>query len=161
MTAFSKGVIYAAIFGGIGIAVGIVVTLFVISNQHDATVLQRAISEDDNPWNDPQNIESYNKNVRTGAYYKSSLIVGQEGFFISSAKGGKEPYTYEWRFSDGVVMTDANVTRSFDRVGTYYFNLTVTDADGKQAKSTGMTLKVLENPSNQIVNATQPMARVK
>lgn len=152
----SKGIKFAIIFGAIGIAVGIGITLVIVDNQTEGMVFQRAIDDsDDNPWNDPAFIQSYNVNVRTGAYYKTSLAVGEEGFFISNAKGGKEPYTYEWKFSDGVTMNAANVTRSFDSEGTYYFDLIVTDANGKQGKSTVMHIDVLQElPEEETNNST-------
>jgi PKD repeat protein len=103
----------------------------------------------------PAFIEKYNENVRTGAYYKTKLAVGEEGFFISSAKGGKEPYTYEWKFSDGVTLNTANATRSFDSVGRYYFDLIVTDVNDKQAKSTAMYIDVLQElPKEETTNST-------
>jgi PKD repeat protein len=53
-------------------------------------------------------------------------------------------------------MNSANVTRSFDSVGTYYFDLIVTDANGKQAKSTGMHVDVLqEQPEAETATSTQ------
>jgi hypothetical protein len=52
MAAMSKGAKYAIIFGAIGIAVGIGITLIVVDNQTEGLVFQQAI-EDDNPWNDP------------------------------------------------------------------------------------------------------------
>ena len=155
MIALSKGTKYAIIFGAIGIAVGIGITLMVV-NQTEGLVYQRLVSEEDdgNPWNDPRFIESYNKNVRTGAYYKTRLAVGDEGFFISSAKGGKEPYTFEWKFSDGITMNAANVTRSFDSVGRYYFDLIVTDSDGKQGTATAMYIDVLQELPEEASNST-------
>lgn len=150
----SKGTKFAIIFGAIGVAIGIGVTLIVVDNQTEGLVFQRAV-EDDNPWTNPSFLKSYNENVRTGAHYKTRLAVGEEGFFTSSAKGGKEPYTFEWKFSDGVTMNGANVTRSFDSVGRYYFDLIVTDADGKQGKSTAMHVDVLkELPEEETTNST-------
>lgn len=154
MPALSKGTKYAIIFGAIGIAVGIGITLIVVDNQTEGLVFQQAI-EDDNPWNDPTFFEKYNENVRTGAYYKTKLAVGEEGFFVSSAKGGREPYAFEWKFSDGVTLNTANATRSFDSVGRYYFDLIVTDASGKQGKSTAMYIDVLQElPKEETTNST-------
>lgn len=154
MTAMSKGTKSAIIFGAVGIAVGVGITLVVVNNQTEGLVFQWAV-EDDNPWDDPAFFEKYNENVRTGAYYKTKLAVGQEGFFNSSAKGGKEPYTFEWKFSDGVTMNTANITRSFDPVGRYYFELIVTDVNGKQGKSTAMYVDVLqESPKDGTANST-------
>jgi hypothetical protein len=115
-----------------------------VDNQTEGMVLQRMAEDDDNPWLNPSFLASYNENIRTGAHYKTRLAVGEEGFFVSSAKGGKEPYTFEWKFSDGVTVNGANVTRSFDSVGVYYFDLIVTDANGKQEKVTGMRIEVLQ-----------------
>jgi len=154
MIPLSKGTKYAVIFGAIGIVVGIGITLLIVDNQTEGLVFQRAV-EDDNPWNDPAYIEEYNENPRTGAYYKTRLAVGEEGFFNSSAKGGKEPYSFEWKFSDGLTMNAANVTRSFDSVGRYSFDLIVTDTDGRQGKSTAMYVDVLQElPEQETTNSS-------
>lgn len=154
MVAMSKEMKLAMIFGAIGVASGIGITLAIVDNQTEGRVFQRAVDESgDNSWLNPSFLKSYNEDVRTGAHYRTRLAVGEEGFFVSSAKGGKEPYTYEWKFSDGVTMNAANFTRSFDTVGTYYFDLIVTDADGKQGTITAMHVDVLqkipEEPANQ------------
>jgi hypothetical protein len=143
MVAFAKGTKLAIVFGVIGIVAGIGITLALVNNQTEGMVFQRAV-EDDNPWLDPSFLASYNENVRTGAYYKTRLAVGEEGFFISSAKGGKEPYMFEWKFSDGITLSTANTTRSFDSPGRYNFDLIVTDSNGKQGKSTGMYVDAVE-----------------
>lgn len=140
----SKGTKFAIIFGAIGIAVGVGITLAVVDNQTEGLVFQRVVEDsDDNPFLNPSFLKSYN-DVRTGAHYKTRLAVGEEGFFVSSAKGGKEPYTFEWKFSDGVIMNAANVTRSFDYADRYYFDLIVTDAEGKQGTSPNMYIEVLQ-----------------
>jgi hypothetical protein len=141
MVPFTKGTKLAIVFGVMGIVAGIGITLAIVDNQTEGMVFQRAV-EDDNLWTSPSFLESYNEDVRTGAYYKTRLAVGEEGFFISSAKGGKEPYTFEWKFSDGVTFSTANATRSFDSPGRYNFDLIVTDSNGKQAKSTAMYIDV-------------------
>ena len=79
--------------------------------------------------------------------YNATLAVGEEGAFLGVARGGKEPYTFEWKFSDGLTLTGQNVTRSFDVPGTYHFEVTVTDADGRQVKSTNPTINVLQELS--------------
>jgi len=155
MNPISKGTRLAVIFGVIGVAVGIVATLLVVNNQTEGLVFQRAVEDDDNPWNDPGFIQKYNENIRIGSYYKTRLAVGQEGFFFSDARGGKEPYTFEWRFSDGIVIYGSNATRSFDSVGRYSFDLIVTDTDGKQGKSTDMHIEVLQDlPEVETTNST-------
>lgn len=155
MNSISKGTKFAIIFGTIGIAVGIGVTLLVVNNQTGGLVFQRAVEDDDNPWNDPAFMQKYNEKLRIGSYYKTRLAVGQEGFFFSDARGGKEPYTFEWRFSDGVNLQGNNATRSFDSVGKYSFDLIVTDSEGKQGKSTDMYVEVLkELPEVETTNST-------
>lgn len=155
MIPISKGTKFAVIFGAIGIAVGIGITLLVVNNQTEGLVFQRGVEDDDNPWNDPAFIQKYNENPRIGSYYKTRLAVGQEGFFFSDAKGGKEPYTYEWKFSDGITIYGSNATRSFDSVGRYSFDLIVTDTAGKQGKSTDMHVEVLQElPEVETTNFT-------
>lgn len=156
MAAMPKSIKLAIIFGTVGIAIGIGATFLIMNNQTEGQVFQQVVEfGDDNPWTDPSFLKSYNENIRTGAHYKTRLAVGEEGFFMSGAKGGKEPYTYEWKFSDGVTLNAANVTRSFDSAGRYYFDLIITDADGKQGKSTAMYVDVLGRlPEEEGTNST-------
>lgn len=135
----------AAVFVGVGIAVGVAVSFAIISGQNQGNVFARVVEDDENPFLDPEYLETYQNILRTGAHYKSEVLVGQEAFFVSDAKGGKQPYTFEWKFGDGLVLTDQNATRNFDTPGTYHFDLTVTDADGKKAGSTNMTVNVRES----------------
>jgi PKD repeat protein len=154
MTAMSKGTKFAIIIGAIGIAAGVGITLAVVDKQTEGLVFEVVEDSDDNPFLNPSFLKTYN-DVRTGAHYKTRLAVGEEGFFISSAKGGKEPYTFEWKFSDGVTLNAANVTRSFDSADRYYFDLTITDAEGKQAKSLNTYIDVLDKlPTDEAVNST-------
>lgn len=139
MVALAKGTKWAIIFAGIGVAAGVGITLALLQPQG---IQQReVVYGDENPWFNPSFLQSYNENLRTGAHYKSMLAVGEDGFFYSDAKGGKEPYKFEWKFSDGVVLTTQNATRSFDSPGTYTAQLTVTDADG-QKQDSNITVKV-------------------
>jgi len=135
----------AAVCVGVGIAVGVAVSFAIISSQNRGNVFTRVVDDGENPFLDPEYLKTYESNLRTGAQYKSEVVVGQEAFFVSDAKGGKQPYTFEWKFGDGVVLTTQNATRTFDTPGTYHFDLTVTDADGKKAGSTDMTINVRES----------------
>lgn len=137
-----KGTTLAAVFVGIGIAVGVVIALVIVSTQTQGVVFTRVVEDSDNPFLDPEFLKTYQTTLRTGAHYKSDVIVGEEAFFYSDAKGGKLPYTFEWKFDDGVVLTAQNATRTFDSPGKHYFDLTVTDADGKKAGSTRMFVTV-------------------
>ena len=139
-----KGTKLAAIFGGVGVAVGIAITLAVVSSQTQCQVFARVVEDGENPFLDPEFLKTYEASLRTGAHYKSEVEVGQEAFFVSDAKGGKQPYTFEWKFDDGVVLTDQNATRVFESPGQYRFDLTVTDTDGKKAGSTAMLVRVSE-----------------
>jgi hypothetical protein len=134
----------AAVFGGVGIAVGIIVTLVVLGSQNQGSVFARVVEDDENPFLNPEFLKTYQTSLRTGAHYKSEVAVGQEAFFVSDARGGKEPYSFEWKFSDGTVLTEQNSTRTFDAPGVYRFDLTVTDADGQKSGSTQMSVRVTE-----------------
>jgi PKD domain len=90
-------------------------------------------------------LKTYQENLRTSAHYQSTLAVGEEGFFNADAKGGKEPYTFEWKFSDGAIQTAQNATRSFDSPGRYDVRLTVIDADGQRIGSDLFVNVVSEN----------------
>lgn len=126
MVALTKGTMWALIFVGIGVAVGVGITF--------AFLQQRVIQQgevdysDENSWMDPLFLQSYKENVRVGSHYKSQIAAGEESFFRAAAKGGEEPYQFEWKFDDGIVLTAQNVTRSFDSVGNHTVQLTVTDA---------------------------------
>jgi hypothetical protein len=48
-------------------------------------------------------------------------------------------------------MTDQKITRSFNLPGTYYFDLTVTDADGKQVKGENLSFNVTQEISREEV----------
>jgi PKD repeat protein len=139
LVALAKGTKWAIIFAGIGVAAGVGITLAVLQPQ--AIQQREVIYGDENPWFNPSFLQSYNENLRTGAHYKSTLAVGEEGFFYADAKGGKEPYQFEWKFSDGVVLIAQNATRSFDSPGTYSAQLTVSDADG-QKQDSNISVKV-------------------
>jgi hypothetical protein len=115
----------AIVFAGIGVAVGVGVTLAM----QPRGIMQGEVDySDENSFMNPLFLESYNENVRIGSHYKSKVAAGEESFFRADAKGGEEPYRFEWKFSDGVILTAQNVTRSFDSAGSYTVQLTVTDS---------------------------------
>ena len=126
MVALPKGTMWASIFAGIGVAVGVGIT-FAFLQQRD--IRQGEVNySGENSWLDPLFLQSYNENVRVGSHYRSQITAGEESFFRADAKGGDEPYQFEWRFDDGLVLAAQNVTRSFDSVGNHTVQLTVTDA---------------------------------
>jgi hypothetical protein len=148
MTAMSRTVKSAVFFSAIAIAVGIGVTLVMTSNQTLAGIFQLGPSEQED--NENATI-TFGRSFSFMTKYKTTLLVGEEGTFNGSARNGKEPYQFEWKFSDGVTMTDQKITRSFNSPGTYYFDLTVTDADGKQVKGENLSFNVTQEISREEV----------
>jgi len=54
------------------------------------------------------------------------------------------PYTFEWKFSDGLILTGENVTRSFESPGKYFFNQTITDGNGDKVTSSELYTNVVQ-----------------
>lgn len=138
MIAMSRTVKSAIFFSAIVIVAGIGIMLLIVDDQTLRGIFQPLVDESSD------NEQGGNPAFAIRENYKSRLAVGEEGAFLGNARGGKEPYTFEWKFSDGLTLTGQNVTRSFDVPGTYYFEVTVTDADGKQVKSTNLTIHVFQ-----------------
>lgn len=130
MVAMSSTVKSAIFFSAVGIAAGIGIMLLIVDDQTLLGVINPLIGES------VDNEQGGNLPFAIRQNYNATLPVGEEGVFLGLANGGKEPYTFEWRFSDGPTFTGQNVTRRFDAPGIYHFEVTVTDADGKQVKST-------------------------
>ena len=130
MVAISRTVKSAIFFSAIGIAAGIGIILLIVDNQTLLGIFNPLVGES------VDNEQEGNLPFAIRQNYNATLPVGEEGVFLGLANGGKEPYTFEWKFSDGLTLTGQNVTRSFDSAGRYQFEVTVTDADGKQVKST-------------------------
>ncbi|HJU34136.1 MAG TPA: PKD domain-containing protein [Nitrososphaera sp.] len=87
-------------------------------------------------------------------HYKAILAVGEEATFDAHSKFGKPPYSFEWKFNDGIILNGKNVTHSFDLPGKYSFYLTITDGNGEQVTSTELNTNVVhevaknEGPGN-------------
>jgi hypothetical protein len=142
MIAMSRTVKSAVFFSAIGIAVGIGIILLIVDAQTLVRIFQPLLVGGTNDGNNHGGNSLIPFAIRQN--YNTTLAVGEDGAFLGVARGGKEPYTFEWKFSDGLTLTGQNVTRSFDVPGTYHFEVTVTDADGKQVKSTNLTFNVLQ-----------------
>jgi len=138
MVIMSRAVKSAIFFSAVGIAVGLGIMLVIVGNQTLRGIVQPLVggSSSDKQEN------SFPFAIREN--YNAKLAVGEEGVFHGVARGGKEPYKFEWKFSDGLTLTGQNVTRSFNVPGTYHIEVTVTDADGKQVKNTNLTFDVLQ-----------------
>lgn len=137
----------AIFYSIIGIVAGIGIMLLVFGNQTFQQVfLSLTGQSSDN--NQGDNNPAFAIRER----HMARLAVGEEGVFNSSASGGKQPYKFEWKFSDGQTLTGQSITRSFDVPGTHYFDVTATDADGKQVKTTNLSIDILQELPN--VNET-------
>ncbi|MGH9926194.1 MAG: PKD domain-containing protein [Nitrososphaera sp.] len=148
MTEITRKAKLAIIFSAIGAAVGIGVTIAIVYNQTVGAMFQSLAGEEDD--------SSYpNTEPTLGylSYYKAILAVGEEGTYEAHHKFGKAPYSFEWKFSDGLILTGENVTRSFDSPGKYSFYLTVTDGNGDKATSTELYTNVVQEKPNEEATA--------
>jgi hypothetical protein len=50
-------------------------------------------------------------------------------------------------------LTGQKITHSFDSPGRHFFDVTITDADGKQVKSSNLSLNVLQEMPKEEVTA--------
>jgi hypothetical protein len=141
MVAMSRAAKLAIFYSIIGIAIGIGLILLLVDTEILVGLFQIGVSDenDDNNNNNPL----ADRPSRYKTYYKAMLTVGEEGAYAAEAGGGKPPYAFEWEFSDGITLTGENITRTFNSPGIQYFSLTVTDADGKQVKSTELNTRIV------------------
>jgi hypothetical protein len=147
----------AIIFGAVGAAaVGIGIIIALVYNQTLGEMLQRLTGKDD----EDSSSDSLNSAPELGylSRYKAILAVGEEGTYNAYSKFGKAPFSFEWKFSDGVTLTGEKVTRSFSSPGKYTFYLTITDGTGEKVTSTELYTDVVqEKPKEQeVTNATPP-----
>jgi hypothetical protein len=141
MPAMSRAAKLAIIFSAIGAAVGIGIIVAIVYNQTWGLMFQRLVGgeQDDDS-------SSLNSEPTLGflSRYKAILAVGEEGTFSADSKFGKPPFSFEWKFSDGLTLTGQKVTRNFELPGKYTFYLTVTDATGKKVTSTELYTNVVQ-----------------
>ena len=136
----SRTINSALFFSTVAIAVGIGIIFFVVYNQNLGTMFQ-------GPADEEYDSSYLGGSVPTLGYlthYKAILAVGEVGTFDAHPKFGKAPYTFEWKFSDGLTLTGQNITRSFDSPGRYFFNLTITDSNGDKVTSTQLSTNVVQ-----------------
>ena len=88
--------------------------------------------------------------------------------FSASVSNGVDPKTYLWTFGDGKTSTAAAPTYSYITPGTFNVNLTITDANGRQA-SRQQSITIVDNPnvpgqpgpiSSEILSCSGSTARV-
>jgi hypothetical protein len=158
MTAMSRTVKSIIFFSGVGIAVGIGVTVLIVYNPTVGTMFFQGTADEENGSSYPGGSVPA---LGYLTYYKAILAVGEEGRFDAYSKFGKAPFSFEWKFSDGLSLTGQNVTRSFDSPGRYFFTLTVTDGTGDKVTSTQLHTDVVQEmpPKEEVVtaNATSSM----
>jgi hypothetical protein len=156
MIAMSKTTKSAIFYSAIGIAVVVGIMFFIVDNQSLATIFQRTSDEESG------GSDSLGGSVPALGYltyYKANLAVGEEGTYDTLPKFGKAPYTFEWKFSDGLTLIGQNVTRSFDLPGRYFFNVTIIDGNGDKVTSSQLYTNVVQQIANKEVsdNATSSM----
>jgi PKD repeat protein len=144
MVAMSRTAKSAIFYSIIGIAIVIGVILLLVDTEILVGMFQLGVNED-NDNNNPSNDRPF----RYRTFYKAILAVGDEGAYAAEAGGGKPPYTFEWKFSDGITMKGENITRTFNSPAIQYFSLTVADADGKQLKSTELNTRIVPEISKE------------
>jgi hypothetical protein len=138
----SRTIRLAIIFSAIAIAVGISIMLVTGYNKTLTGFFLGAESED----------KGYTLGFST--HYSGILAVGEEGTYSAIAKSEKKPpFSFEWKFSDGLTLTGQNVTRSFELPGKYSFYLTVTDGNGEKATSTELYTNVVQEIPKEEVTA--------
>ena len=142
----SRAARLAIFYSIIGIAIGIGLILLLVDTEILVGLFQIGVSEDND---DNNNNPLADRPFRYRTFYKAILAVGEEGAYAADAGGGKPPYTFEWEFSDGITMTGDNITRTFNSPGIQYFSLTVTDAEGKQVKSTELNTRIVPEISKE------------
>jgi hypothetical protein len=126
-------------FSAIGAAVAIGITIALVYNQTVGSMFQRLAGEGDDSSQFPKD---YTLGYSTR--YPGELAVGEEGTYYADAKSEKPPFSFEWKFSDGLTLNGQKVMRIFDLPGKYSFYLTVTDATGKQVTSTELNTNVVQ-----------------
>ena len=146
MITMSRAARLAIFYSIIGIAIGIGLILLLVDTEILVGLFQIGVSEDND---DNNNNPLADRPFRYRTFYKAILAVGEEGAYAADAGGGKPPYTFEWEFSDGITMTGDNITRTFNSPGIQYFSLTVTDAEGKQVKSTELNTRIVPEISKE------------
>jgi hypothetical protein len=141
MTAMTRKAKMAIIFSAIGAAVAIGITIVIVYNQTVREMFQRLVGGEEE---DASNSLNSEPTLGFLSRYKAILAVGEEGTYSAVAKFGKPPFSFEWKFSDGLTLTGQEVTRSFDSPGNYLFNLTITDTTGKKVTSTELNTNVVQ-----------------
>jgi PKD domain-containing protein len=141
MTAMTRAAKLAIIFSVIGAAVAIGVTIAIVYNQTGGEMFRRLVGGEEE---DASNSLNSEPTLGFLSRYKATLAVGEEGTYSAVAKFGKPPFSFEWKFSDGLTLTGQEVTRSFDSPGNYLFNLTITDTTGKKVTSTELNTNVVQ-----------------
>lgn len=130
MIALTRSTRFAILFGVIGIAVGMGITLAVVQAQEEPSIQQRAVEDSSISW--PFVFREIQETIRPTIKEKATLAVGEQGTFYGDARGGDKPYQFKWNFDDGYTSSLQNVTHSFESPGKHKVQLTATDAVGRE-----------------------------
>ncbi len=152
MTAMSRTVKSTIFYSAIGIAVVVGVMFFIVDNQTLGKIFQPTADEESGG---SDNLGGSVPNLGYLIRHDAIMAVGEEASFGAHSKFGKPPFSFEWKFSDGVTLNGQNVTRSFDSPGRYFFTLTVTDGTGDTITSTQLNTNVVQELSEKDAGANR------
>jgi hypothetical protein len=153
MTAMSNTVKSAIFYSAVGIAVVVGVMFFIVNTQNLGTMFFQRAADEENEGSD--NLGGSVPNLGYLIHANAIVPVGVEAPFDAHSKFGKPPYTFEWKFSDGLTLNGENITRSFDSPGRYFFNLTIVDGNGDKVTSSQLYTNVVEEiAGNERINNT-------
>ena len=153
MTAMSRTVKSAIFYSAVGIAVVVGVMFFIVNTQNLGTMFFQRAADEENGGGD--NLGGSVPNLGYLIHANAIVPVGVEAPFDAHSKFGKPPYTFEWKFSDGLTLNGENITRSFDSPGRYFFNLTIADGNGDKVTSSQLYTDVVQEiAGNERINNT-------
>jgi len=147
----SRTIKSAIFYSAIGIAVVVGIVFFVVNNQTLGTMFQR--TADDEEKEGSTGLGGSEPTLGYLVHYNAIMAVEEQGTFDADSKFGKPPYTFEWKFSDGLTLTGENITRSFDSPGKYFFTLTITDGTGDKVTSTQLYTDVVQEMPKEKMTA--------
>ena len=154
MTAVTSKTVKSAIFySALGIAVVAGVVFFIVDNQTLGKIFLPTADDEGSGGSD--NLGGSVPNLGYLIRHDAIMAVGEEASFGAHSKFGKPPFSFEWKFSDGVTLNGQNVTRSFDSPGRYFFTLTLTDGTGDKVTSKQLNTNVVQELSENDASANR------
>jgi hypothetical protein len=154
MTAMPRTVKSAIFYSAIGIIAVVGIMLFVVANQTLGTIF-RGTADEEESGGGSSYLGGSEPNLGYLINYNAIIAVGEEGTFDAHSKFGEPPFSFEWKFSDGVTLNGQNVTRSFDSPSRYFFTLTITDGTGETVTSSQLNTNVVQNVPEKDASANR------